>query len=257
MTVIKDVIDSQTLSSDSKGFTLERTYIVDGVGGSKDARLYSAITTAGVPQLNDPHPIIPDVKVTRLNATLEKGSNNIARVAVSYSVPDAEDATADAQQGTTSPGTVTLSTGVSAEQTWFDINGEFLTASFIGGVYQTAYKQADVQRPQLTVSFKRVENVLPKAAIQKYLGKVNSSAWAGFPKKTWLCTKIDASEDKEGKFNVDYGFSYNPATWRLEIILNLTPAQIEELPPNKDTGNGYARYDVYEGADFNALGLSF
>ena len=257
MTITNDLIASQSLSLDTDGYSTERSYLVTDVSGTPETRLYNAMTQPGIPQLNDPHPILPDVRVTKVNAR-PQGSGSDIRVIASYSVPQVEDAIPDAQQDQINQAQVSLTTGVTSESTWFDINGEFLTVTWRGpGVFVKAFKEASVQRPQLSVNFKRIETSIPKAAILNHLGRINSVPWSGFPRQTWLCTKVDASEDKEGRYTVDYGFSYKEDDWRLELVQSLTDAQVAELPPDTETANGYAVYDVYRTSDFNALGLSF
>jgi len=258
MPVKSDLLSQQTLSLDVDGYTTERTFLVEGVGGTPESRLYNAMTTSGVPQINDPHPILPDVRVTKLNASANSSGSQIS-VTVIYSIPKADETATDATStGAISSGSVTLSTTLANDQTWFDIDGNFIKVSYLSGFgIATQYKEADVQRPRQTVTFKRTESVIPKSVIANYLGKINSVPWSGFPAKTWLCSRVDATQDQEGKFEVSYGFSYDPNTWRLEVIANLTDDDISAAIPDKDTQNAYATFDVYDSIDFNALGLSF
>ena len=258
MALVKDLLADQTVTLSSGGYTAERSFIVTISGGTPESKLFDAMRSDGIPQYNDPHPILPEVIVTSVNARPVTGSTtDQIKVMVSYSIPEADDAEGDLDAEETIDGSVTLTTSLATEQTFFDIFGEFLTVKWLGSAIVVKYTDADVQRPQLEVTFRRIETSLPKADIIKFLGKVNSAPWSGFPAKTWLCTKIDASEEKEGRFDVDYGFSYREDSWRLEVIAGLTPEQIDELPPNTETANGYQVYDVYAGADFNQLGLSF
>jgi hypothetical protein len=258
MSVIKDLIADHTITRTADGFETERVYMVEVRGGLAETKLYNALTTAGVPQYNDPHPTLPDVRVTRIQARPATGhSPNTFRVVVTYTIPEADDALSEAEDDLATSGKVTFNTSLASEKTWFDINGDFLTVRWRGGTIVTVYKEAEVQRPQLEVAFRRVETSAPKSEILNYLGKVNSGPWSGFPAKTWLCTRIDADQEKAGKFEVDYGFSYRPETWRLEVIANLTAEQIAELPPDVESANGYQLYDVYQTADFNQLNLNF
>jgi len=255
MTVVTDLVAAHSISFDGDGYTTQRIYLVDGVGGLPESRLYNAMTTAGIPQYGEAHPILPDVIVTKVDAKPE-GSGGQVRVTVSYSLPDP--ATIDTSlPDDPTPKTTTLSSNVANEKVSRDINGEFMIVTWSGGVFSTKYVSADVQKPQLSVSFKRIESSIPKGIIANYLGKINSVPWSGFPAKTWLCSSIDATEDKPGIFNVDYSFTYNADDWRLQVYMNLTQEQIDELPPNVDTGNGFGIFDVYETADFNSLGMTF
>jgi len=257
MAIIEDLVPDQMVSRNSAGYEVERSYLVDAVGGTPETRLYNAITTAGVPQYNDPHPVFPDVIVTDVNARPYSGGNpNTIKVNVTYSVPNPDDIDSTDDESSEAD-SISLSTGLTSEKVYRDINGEFMVVEFKGGTFVRKYASADVQKPQVSVTLKRTETTIPKAAIAEYLGKVNSVPWSGFPAKTWLCTQIDATEDKPGIFTVDYVFSYNPLDWRLEVYQNLTQEQIDELPPDVDSGNGYGIFDVYEKIDFNSLGLAF
>jgi hypothetical protein len=259
MTVVQDLVKEHRISRDSSGFEAERAFYVDGIGGSSDNRLYAAMTTAGIPQFGDPHPIIPDVLVTKASARMMNSSDQI-KVTVTYSIPDPEDDLIQSEEDTAdTDGTLRVSTSLANETVWADINGDLLKAewkSATGGTKVTKYAGIDVQKPQIQVDFSRVESGTPKTAISDYLGKVNSVPWSGFPAGTWLCTNISSTEEQEGT-KVDYGFSYNPNGWQAIITVNLTQAQIEDLPPDIESGNGYSAYDIYPTADFNALGLSF
>jgi hypothetical protein len=258
MIVHKDLLKGQTLSFTENGYSSKRDYLIDAVGGTPEAKLYNATITAGVPQYGDAHPILPDVIVTSVSAKpLDSGEQVI--VTVNYSVPDIDEAALVEEDGETGVSTVSISTGLVTEQTWRDINGELMYVQWSGqGVSKNSYKRGETQKPQLQVSFDRNESSPPKAAVTSYLGKVNSVPWSGFGAKTWLCTQINATEDKtKGVFKVTYGFSYKPETWRFEAFINLTSEEIEEARIDPDNENGYAIYDVYESADFNSLGLSF
>lgn len=248
----KNLVRNSTLTRTIDGYNLEVMHLVEIKTGTDESKLYSAITTAGIPQFGDPHPIIPDVIVTDIKASPDGSSPNIYMITVTYSIPDPEDSPnlEDEELGI---GTVSLSTSLANEQEWFDINGEFLRVEY---QQSTLFKAANIQRPQLGVTFNRIESSLPKDAITNFLGKVNSVPWSGFPAKTWLCTGIDAKEEK-GKFDVDYTFTHNDKTWHLELIVGLTAEEVASVPPNVETGDGYSRFEVYNSADFNALGLSF
>lgn len=256
MSIIKDIISDQSLKRGSEGYEAERVYIVESAG-TPEARLYSAITTAGIPQFGDPHPVIPDVQVNDITASPVTGATpNLVKVRVNYAGPSPEDLIA-AGETDVSSGEISFNTSLASELTYRDINGQFIIVEWRGGTISTKYAGIEVQRPQLSVRLKRTESALPKSVIENFLGKVNSTSWAGFPPKTWLCTAVDVNEESAGKFVVDYGFSYKADDWRVEVTVGLTQAQIDELPLDVDSGNGFGIFDVYKTADFNALGLSF
>ena len=258
--IVSDWVNGSTIKRGKDGFSAERIFFVDDVGGNAEQKLYNAMIQSGIPQYGDPHPFLPEVQVTNITAVPHKNGQQI-RINVSYSLPSVQDVAETESEDENSPGTVSLNSSTSREVAFRDINGELLRTQYVDQIagnisIQTKYAEADVQRPQLQVTFSRTESEIPKDRIDTYLGKVNSTAWSGYAPKTWLCSSITAREN-QNKFDVTYRFLYNKETWRLEVIHGLTQEQADALPIDVETGNGYAVYDVYESADFNALGVSF
>ena len=253
MTVIKDLVSEQKLRRDVDGYTVERSFIVTGVSGQGEARLYNATITSGIPQYGEPHPIIPDVQVTNIDAsTLESGKDIMVNIL--YGIPSDEEA---ADAAGTGVGTIEVSSNLVSEQRFADINGVPLTAthrSAFGILVQSG--TVDVQKPQQQVSFTRMEPIIPKNNINNFLGKVNDKIWSSYPAKTWLLSAISVREIK-GEFEVLYTFSHDINTWRAVVTALLTQADADAFPLDEDTGNGIARYDVYETANFDQLGLFF
>jgi len=248
----ENTLDSERLTRDSDGFTAERGYIISGLTGDDPAKLYQAMQTPGLPQYGDPHPVIPDIEVTQIIVEpLTSGSQ--VRVDIVYRKPDESAADAAADQS----GQVTLNTSLVGEEEFRDVNGDLLTATYVDSFgVQIRYFTANVERPQLRVSFKRTEQQIPKSAINNYLGKVNSAEWSGFPPRTWLCSSITAEENAES-YDVEYTFVHRAETWRIEVLAGITEDQASQFPIDVETGNGYAVYEVYEQANFNNLGLIF
>lgn len=259
MTVYKDIADAESLSRDRDGYTAERVFIVDRVTGTPESKLYNAMVTGGIPQYGDPHPSIPDLQVTSIRADARTSSQ--VRISVTYTIPKPDDINEiEADEDETS-GSLSVTSNLSNEVVFRDISGELLRAQYYalgegGFTIEQKYEEAEVQRPQLQVQFTRIESSVPKANIQKFLGKVNSVAWSGFPPKTWLCSGIVARENK-AKFDIEYQFTYRADTWRLEIVVGISQEEADSFPIDVNSGNGYAVFDVYETADFNALGLNF
>lgn len=259
--IISDVVESHSLKRGSDGFTTERVFYVDGVGGNAEQKLYKAMTMGGIPQYGDPHPFLTDVQVTSVTATPFKSGEQI-KINISYSAPSADDVAESEADDPNAAGTIVLSTNLTSEVEFRDIEGNFLVATYLGPndvgqfTIQTQYAEAEVQRPQVQASFSRVESEIPKGIITQYLGAINAGPWSGFPAKTWLCTGITARENKS-KFDVEYSFSYRPETWQLEVTAGLTQEEINAFPIDVESGNGYAVYEVYKTRDFNNLGLSF
>lgn len=256
MSVITDLISANSLTRTSSGFSSERSFLVDNVPGTPEARLYNAVSTAGIPQINDPHPVLPDVIVTNVSAKPTTDPSQII-VTVSYSIPEVdEESIIEAEEDVPGSYSLTLASNTAVELTWFDINGNLLEATW-GGGWKRTYKSVEVQRPQLTAIFNRIQLEPPSASQLLFIGKVNAVTWSGYPPKTWLCTAVNSEQVKSGKHNVEYIFVYKYDNWRVEIYSNLTGEEIAEIPYDRDSGNGYAKYDVYPSANFNNLGLSF
>ncbi len=256
--IVKDLIEAQVLTRDSDGFTAERVFIIDEITGQPETRLYNAIQSSGIPAFGDPHPTIPDIQVTEIQANPATSGSQI-KINVVYSVPDNSDGSTD-----NSSGSITVNSSLITEEVFEDINGDTLKADYkifvdstnTNVTVSTKYATVDVQRPQMVVTFRRLEDQVPKTVINDFLGVVNSTDWSGFPAHTWLCTNITVSPNKD-KFDVDYSFAFNQQSWQVEVIVPLTDTQANNFPIDKATGNGYSVYDVYKSRNFNELGLSF
>jgi len=255
MTVVhSDLAEGHRLSRNIDGYTIERSYLVDDVTGSAESRLYNAIIQSKIPQYGEAHPSIPDVTVTDISAEPVKGDSSQVIVTVIYSIPgDDQDI---GQEG--GAGQAIITTALTNETTHFDIDGNLIKASYVSGVnsISTNYSPVEVQRPQMRVTLSRRESVIPKDHLKTFLGRINSVAWSGFPAQTWLCSGISVRED-QGAFDVDYSFEYREQFWKGELILPLSASEAEQNPIDRETGNAYALFDVYQTANFNDLGLSF
>jgi hypothetical protein len=253
-TVVADSVSDQRIRRDSEGYSVERVYIVSDLPGQADAKLFKAISDPNIPQYGDAHPVIAGISVTDVTAEPIMNQADQFQVTVVYSVPSDDDAT-----DTDPEGRALITSSLTNETTHFDINGELIKARYVSGVnsISTKYSPVEVQRPQLRVTLTRKENAAPKSSIEKYHGKINSVDWSGFPPQTWLCSGISARENDDGTWNVDYSFEYRRERWKGELVVPLSAAQAEDNPIDKDQGNGYALFDVYETANFNSLGLRF
>jgi len=258
--IITDVIESQSLKRDTNGYSADRSFIIADIPGTGVQKLYNAATMAGVPQYADPHPFLPEVSVTNISTKpLKDGSQ--AMVTVNYSVPTVDEKS-EADEDNLGSGTIVFSSTTANESIIKDVNGDLLVASYAGynsatGFFvSTKYAEAEIEIPQLRVTFTRTETSLPKSAVNTYLGKLNATPWSGYEAKTWICSGINARQNK-GKFDIDYSFIYKKEGWELEVTVGITAADAAEVPLDVESGNGYARYQVYPTADFNALGLTF
>ena len=250
--IADNLVESARLTQDQDGYTAEQIFIVDGVTGSAEAKLYNALQTSGIPQYGDAHPVIPSIQVIDRQASPIKSGTQI-RIEITYGVPSGDD-TAEDENG---DGKAIITSSLVSEQTHFDINGELIKAEYSNGISTTTnYATVEVQRPQMRITLSRKESEMPKERIKTYLGRINSVEWSGFPPKSWLCSAISVRENA-GSYDVEYSFEYREYLWLAEIVLPINVADALANPIDKDSRNGYARFNVYETANFNKLGLSF
>ncbi len=251
MTITPDLIKSQSLSINDKGYSSERSFIINNVTGDVAAKLYNSMNSAGIPQFGDPHPVVPNIFVSSVRALPIKNGTQIS-ISVTYSPPDIkEDSVAD--DGSEISGSISVKSSTISDRTYKDINGNFMTVTWhTGASLIKATRQAEVQRPQMSVSLSRIEDIFPKQALIDFVGTINSQGWSGFPPKTWLCTGINVTQGKDG-FNVDYDFSYNKLEWRFVATTLLDGV----VPAGATEGNGFTTFEVYEAKNFNELGVSF
>lgn len=252
--IVKDIVQSHTLRKTSAGYGVDRIFIVSDVAGNAEARLYNATIKSGVPQFGDPHPVIPEIQVTDIQAAPESNDSASVKVRVTYSIPTEDDN--ESSEGDLASGVPVISSGLQPEETPLDIHGDFIRVRYVHGSITTTYKSINVQRPQMRVTLTRVETNIPKLAIAEYLGSINSVAWSGFKPKTWLCASINVNQDQKG-WRVEYSFTYREDNWQAIVSVNIPANIIEDYPPDKQTGNGFGRFDVYPAKDFNLLGLKF
>lgn len=255
--IVRDIVQSHSIRRTAAGYGVDRIFIVSDVTGSAESRLYNALQSSGIPQFRDPHPIIPGIEVTDLQASPEGNDSASVKIRVTYAIPSIDDIGEDGE-GDQAPGVAVVSSTLIDEETHLDRNGDWIKVTWSGlGGFFTNYKSVSVQRPQSRVSLTRIETSMPKDIITNYLGTVNSVTWSGYPPNTWLCVAINAREESPGKFDVEYVFAYRRDDWRATVTVNIPQDVIEDFPPDVDTGNGYGVFDVYPEMDFNALGLEF
>lgn len=252
MIVHSDLVNTQSLSQTEDGYKAERTFYVTGLTGSKESRLYQAMQESGIPAFGDPHPIVPGIFVTDIQAEPISKDGEKAKISVLYEPPS--DDSSDPDTG----GAVSVTSNTLIETVHKDVSGELLWVDYYDQIsigmasYSRAVKTASVQRPQVSVNFRRIEDQLPKESIEIYIGTINGMEWSGFPPKTWLCNSIIARPNK-GKYEVEYSFSYRRDSWRASVAMTVNGV----IPNDAIEGNGLATYDVYEERNFNDLGLSF
>lgn len=113
--------------------------------------------------------------------------------------------------------------------------------------------------PQATLNIQKLENFDPES-ISILLGGVNTTAWRGYPPRTWMFFALDGSSNDNVQYENLYGFLHNPLTWdQFEVYRD----ELGRVPPyvasggNIDfsggttSGNGWKRFKVQKEIEFN------
>ncbi len=128
-----------------------------------------------------------------------------------------------------------------------------------GGNAQT--QVADLHRLVLnaTINFHFLQTTDPESVTLAYAGKVNSTTWRGFPPRTWLCLPVNGSTHDGVWYRNTYSFAYNPETWDQYAVFKNVDGSIPTgvaasivTDGSQTSGNGWARFVVFQQTDFNA-----
>jgi len=255
--VTTDTLDGGgSLRRTADGYEDERVVLVRELTGTPEARKHTALTAPGVPQVGDPHPVIPGLIVTSADAQLLDGSQ--ATVTINYANQPGG--------GTLRDGVVSIevSSTTSDEETSVDRDGNIMTnhyeswASATGipqydglyGVYITTDRivKAQIKRSQLQVRITVDTDRHPRAIIQKYLNTINRAPWSGFAAETWFCSGIDAQPKGSG-WRLVYQFTWRQEGWQLTDIVEMFGLN----PINVAEGNGIAHYDLFRPENWAGL----
>ena len=290
MAVIADIIEG-SYRQDRDGRRDERVFIVTDVSGPAAARKINATLAAGMPSIGDPHPFDAGMTVVDIDARPEQGENQIARVMVMYSTPDA----AGEGVGGTELGDVTfeVSSQSISEESVYDANGALMQTRYRdtrlvispGGTLgaTTAPFRIDteivesiqthrvaVERPTFAWTWSRVEETSGKVQAQLFSGKTNSVVFQGWGPKIVLM-RVSSSQMEDNRWRVSYEAIINPRSWMTEIRHSKdgrTPDDIDTARSNFGTPlpgatggigatalNGVAFRDSYPTVDLNLLAL--
>ncbi len=243
-----DIKKSSRVRLTRNGFESQRIAIVSGVSGSAQQVLINAINDAQLPNIGDAHP--EDSSVTVNTMDCEPLGGGRYKIVMNY-FKDAgiTETSADAE--------ARLITGLAVEETHEDINGQPLDTRYTvaGGALSPRFT-AEVERPRQTIYFEYTATGVPKSDIDKYLGKINSVAWNGYPIGSVLCSQIDVEQNGE-KFRITYAFAYRPEGWKFRAKVPTHPNLITGIIDlGLDQATGIREYDVYRQADFSPLGFT-
>lgn len=256
-TVKLDITQGASFERAADGLRCVRVAVVTGLSGGAQDRLYAASTASGLPALGSAHPSVPAMRLTSIEAQPQGDSAALVRLVyrTPESIPGADPADPTLPRYEVGSSVVTT-------RTLTDAAGDPLEVSYDGAERledepRTQRVNADVMRPQTTLRVVRVESSSPAAAARDKVGKVNGSTWQSGAAKTWLCTGIHGKSVDAGEtWLVTYDFQFNPATWRRTV--GFTSPRTGRVPSDASESGpelGIKTFDLYETADFSALGL--
>jgi len=234
------------------GYTAERIAIVSGVSGTAAEVLFNAINDAALPDIGDAH---PDISTITLNdISCEPFSGGTFKITMSYYKDSGTTQTSSSAEAR-------AVAGLSVEETHVDINGQPLKTQYKtawGGAIVRQPFTAEVERPRMSFEFEYTTTGFPTSDTAKYLGKINSTNWNGYPPKTILCGSINVDQNGDN-FRVRYSFAYRAETWKFVGKAVYSPP-LNPHPVEPDTAldlvTGVREFDVYRTVDFSPLGFT-
>lgn len=242
---------------DEQGERVTITYSVPVTGGSPASKVILGAEASVVPRWDARHPSRPQLRARRFRSVPHENQPDRMFVVVQFVEPSSS---ADANQEGNAGLRVSMSTETISEQTTTDIRGVQMrtthvtsVAGGLGGsssVRTVTTHRVAIERPTFGLTFERTENLIAFSKAVDFAGKTNSLPWQGKPAKTWLM-RISSSQLENGLHRVRHDAVFNPKTWRAEIIPNVNGI----VPNDASLENGIAFYDVYEGIDYNQIGL--
>jgi hypothetical protein len=245
-----DIKKNSRIKLTAAGYRAERVAIVSGTTGTAAEVLFNAINDAALPNIGDAH---PDISTITLNDIVcDPLGGNRYKVVMSYYKDSGTTTTSSAAEAR-------LVSGLSVEETHTDIDGQTLDTSFflVGGISIARQRfTAEVERPRMSIGFEYTATGFPTNDINKYLGKVNSTIWNGYPAGSILCSSIDVDQNGDN-FRVSYNFTYRPEGWQFKGKAAYHPDDIASaIDPGLDAETGIREWQVYRTVDFTPLGFT-
>jgi len=244
-----DIKKSARIRLDKNGYRAERVAIVTGVTGTAAQVLYNAINDSSLPDIGDAHPDVAEITLNDI--TCDPLGGGAFRVVMSYYKDSGATTSSSSAEAR-------LVSGLSVEETHEDINGVPMDTrySIIGNSFVSQRFTAEVERPRVSIQFEYTATGFPTSDIAKYLGKINSVTWNGYPPGTVLCSSIDVDQNGTN-FRVTYSFTYRPEGWQFIAKVQYPPWDlVGTTDENLDIETGLREYDVYRTVDFTPLGFA-
>jgi len=228
------------------GKEFDRIAIIEGLTGDADAKIYNAFSDldSGGYTMGAAHPELSSAKIReRIVESIDKDKVRVRLVYRQYA----------GGYGQTQTDTEEVGATVQQQETNLDKNGNVIHIAHNDTDYgKTTTKYV----PKVTFQVTKEEGTSPIATAASYVGKINSNnGWqVSGDQYKWLCTGIiGRSNDGGSTYLVTYSFEYDPDNWRQTLF---HPDEITgEIDPESTDGDGFETWDVYDTANFGALGL--
>jgi hypothetical protein len=255
--ITEDLVLGAKYQYGAAGGMLLRIFDVSGLVPGVDTLAQAATATdsttgRGIPHYGDPHPAVPGLYVSAIEADPIEQSRSAARVQVKYGSPElgsAPNAVKISIRGSNGTKIVSLlPDGTPMIVKYTDPSGNALQDRL----------QLSVLSPNTLLEFTRQESASPLSRSLSFRRTVNSSPWQGGAANTWLCRDVDAASLAGlARYEVKYVFEYDPDGWaRTEYYVDRYTGTIpDDAQPSSNNDKGIAKLLPYAAKDFSQLGL--
>lgn len=256
MNVLPRLLESSSAERTFRGWQVTEVYpVTDAVGVELD----DIAEANGIPRIGAKHPRKP-IRVVSVTAQWVNADNGVAHVTVEYGVPDPD----ENGDGSDTEGEFEIDAVLVSETTYRDIRGAIMRVSYdgrpyvftqageqqdVGRVQLTKVITANVDRPQVSLRFTRIEATADIDRIVSISGHVNQAPFLGYPAGTWMCRRINPRRIAGGRYRTTYELLYDARGWRAEGAVDYTGL----VPFDATPGNGIEYFDIYPSADFGPL----
>lgn len=267
-----DPAGTATLSETANGVVDTMHYLIADLPVDAFTSRSAAAAAPGVPRVGEGHPVYPSLQVTRVTVGALKEGHRL--VSVTWEQPrDGQTTLKPIGGGAFGPARWTGNIRTVTEQTMVDANGDRMLTYFSGkplletldiesgAVTERAYPlnyraakyfNAELDRGLLQLSARRWERDDPLTTAERFASVINADQWNGFAPATVLSDGVQFEPVDGGGFNVDYFFTINRDTWRVQHAIEI----FGTVPLNAEIGNGMSVFDVYPSEAFSRLELN-
>lgn len=267
--VVKNLVSDAAVAIGADGIEATDSYLVSGLTGSAESRVWVATQQSGIPQYGDPHPAIPGIFVDSVSARPEAEDPAAFRVVVVSRRPvvDESDQPSATEIDEQDFGVLEYFYLSREEQTQFDANGDQITVTHTyadddphqrGGLTVTQGGSVSVQTWQQGFRYTRRESRNPADLQVVYGSRLNRSRWNGYDERTVMCVGVDGRTDDGGAtWTVTYSFLLDRVgQWRRSAIF-ADPEEGGAPPKGIELGSDAVKtLDVYPVVEFGGLRIN-